>query len=38
MKEFTFRTDLWLPRRRDEVFTFFADARSLKAITTPWLN
>jgi hypothetical protein len=38
MKEFTFHTELWLPRRRDEVFPFFAEARNLEAITPPWLN
>jgi len=38
MKEFTFHTELWLPRRPDEVFSFFADARNLQTITPPWLN
>ena len=38
MKEFAFHTELWLPRRRDEVFPFFADARNLETITPPWLN
>jgi hypothetical protein len=38
MKEFTFHTELWLPRPRDEVFPFFAEARNLEAITPPWLN
>ena len=38
MKEFLFQTELWLPRRRDEVFPFFADARNLDTLTPPWLN
>ncbi len=38
MKEFTFHTELWLPRPRDEVFPFFAEARNLEAITPPWLK
>ena len=38
MKEFTFHTELWLPRPRDEVFAFFADAHNLQTITPPWLN
>ena len=38
MKEFTFHTELWLPRPRDEVFAFFADAHNLQAITPPWVK
>ena len=38
MKEFTLQTELWLPRPRDEVFAFFADARNLETLTPPWLN
>jgi ligand-binding SRPBCC domain-containing protein len=38
MKEFTFHQELWLPRRRDEVFPFFADACNLETLTPPWLS
>ena len=38
MKEFTLHTELWLPRPRDEIFPFFAEARNLEAITPPWLK
>jgi len=38
MKEFRFHTELWLPRPRDELFPFFAEARNLEAITPPWLK
>ena len=32
MKEFTLHAELWLPRPRDEVFAFFADAHNLQSI------
>jgi ligand-binding SRPBCC domain-containing protein len=38
MKEYSLRSELWLPRPRREVFPFFADARNLQAITPAWLK
>ena len=38
MKEYTLRAEQLLPRPRDEVFSFFADARNLEALTPPWLK
>lgn len=35
---FVFESSLWLPRNREEVFPFFADAANLEAITPPWLK
>lgn len=38
MKTHQLETELWLPRPRDEVFAFFADAANLEVLTPPWLN
>ena len=38
MKEHSFHAELWLPRPRDQVFQFFADALNLETITPPWLK
>lgn len=35
---FTLQAELWLPRRCEEVFPFFADAFNLEFITPPWLK
>ena len=38
MHKVVFRSELWLPRPRAEVFDFFGDARNLQAITPEFLN
>ena len=35
---FTLEAELWLPRPREKVFPFFADACNLETITPPWLR
>ena len=34
----TLETSQWIPRRRDEVFLFFSDARNLESLTPPLLR
>lgn len=38
MKEFIFEAELWLPRPRPEIFSFFSDAHNLEILTPTWLN
>ena len=38
MNQYTLQTELWLPRPRDQVFPFFAEARNLETLTPPWLQ
>jgi ligand-binding SRPBCC domain-containing protein len=38
MRERIFTAELWLPRKRGEVFAFFSAAENLQAITPPWLE
>ncbi len=33
-----FHTELWLPRRPEEIFPFFADVQNLQVLTPPWLH
>jgi hypothetical protein len=36
--QFTLAAEQWLPRRREELFPFFADARNLETLTPSWLR
>lgn len=38
MAEFFLHQELWLPRPRDAVFPFFAEARNLETLTPTWLH
>ena len=38
MRIHEFKSKVWLPRAREEIFAFFSDATSLDAITPPWLR
>ncbi len=38
MRTHGFECELQLPRPREAIFPFFADARNLQAITPPWLD
>jgi ligand-binding SRPBCC domain-containing protein len=38
MKSFRFTSSQWLPRKLDELFPFFANARNLEQLTPPWLR
>jgi ligand-binding SRPBCC domain-containing protein len=38
MKIYQLKTEIWLPRPRDEVFRFFADPKNLERLTPTWLS
>jgi ligand-binding SRPBCC domain-containing protein len=38
MKTYRLKTEIWLPRPREEVFGFFADPANLERLTPSWLR
>ena len=38
MKESFFSSEIWLPKRPEEIFPFFGNAHNLEVITPPWLQ
>lgn len=38
MREFLFQSKIWLAKRREEIFPFFADAANLEKLTPPLLR
>lgn len=38
MRGLEFKSQLWLPQKRERAFPFFADAFNLEEITPPWLQ
>jgi len=38
LKEYTFSDELFLPHPREDVFSFFSEARNLELITPPWVR
>ena len=38
MKIYCLQTEIWLPKDRDEVFSFFSNAHNLEQITPAWLH
>ncbi len=35
---YSLKTEIWLPRGLEEVFSFFSDAHNLEKLTPPWLR